>query len=179
LDFVLVGQMSTLLSMVVRHLASVRNGILRYELGRSLGTSFEKGTGLAVEHVIGGLELLFILFVFCGLGASFLTNVVGIVYPAIRSIIAIETDGKDDDTEWLVYWVVYAGFASLEYFIDYVIFWIPFFYPLKIVFLVWCFSPEFKGANTIYVSLLPLIKSQSPDLPAPSHKSSRVGRKGE
>lgn len=146
--------------VAVRHLESLRRGIFKSTLGRRLAHKWEAGTGLAIEHVVGGLQLCIMLLAFCGLGASFLTNMVGIVYPALQSLKAIETDGKDDDTEWLIYWVVYAAFLTLEHFIDAIIYWIPFFYPLKIVFLVWLFAPEYKGANTIYIAAMPLFRSR-------------------
>ena len=149
------------MSFVARHLDGVRRAVVGHGFGRRVTESWESRTGVAVEHVIGALELLLALLVFCGLGASFLTNAVGIVYPALMSIRAIESNGKDDDTEWLIYWVVFAGFCTIEYFVDYVIFWVPFFFPLKLCFLVWCFSPETRGANHIYITLVPLFRQQN------------------
>lgn len=152
------------MSSIVLHLDSVRRFILSSNVGKRITNVLEKCTGLAVEHIVGGIEMLLLLFIFCGLGASFITNAVGIIYPAYCSIRAIETNGKDDDTEWLIYWIVYAGFSTMEYFIDYIIFWIPFFYPLKVCFLIWCFSPEHRGANRIYVGLIPLFRSNQESL---------------
>ena len=45
---------------------------------------------------------------------------------------AIDSVGKDDDTQWLTYWVVYAAFGIVEYFADLVLFWIPFYFLLKV-----------------------------------------------
>ena len=169
------------MEFVPRHLDSIRRGVVSREYGRRVTEVWERSTGVAVEHAVGALELLLVLFVFCGLGASFLTNIVGIVYPAIMSIRAIETDGKDDDTEWLIYWIVYASFSMLEYFVDHVIYWIPFFYPLKIVFLIWCFSPDTKGANILYVAMVPFFRTPPPKYQAeesddwrPVHSDSSV-----
>ena len=146
------------MTFVAVHLNIVRKNILKSKLGKFITDKIESRLGVAVEHLVGAGELLIVLLVFCGLGASFLTNVVGLIYPAYCSLRAIESDGKDDDTEWLIYWVVYAFFSLLEYIIDYVIFWIPFFFPLKLCFLYWCFAPEYKGANVIYVALMPMFR---------------------
>ena len=39
---------------------------------------------------------------------------------------------KDDDTQWLTYWVVYAAFGILEYFTDLLLSWIPFYFLAKV-----------------------------------------------
>jgi len=146
------------MSLLVFHLAHIRRSIVKSSFGKRVTVWVEAHTGLAVEHIVGAALALLVVLTFCGLGASFLTNVVGIVYPAYCSIHAIETDGKEDDVEWLVYWLVYATFSTLEHVVDYVIFWIPFFFPLKLCFLMWCFLPQYKGANIIYAALAPVFR---------------------
>lgn len=55
------------------------------------------------------------LVLFVGLGG--LTSMVGFVYPTIKSFQAIETKSKGDDTQWLVYWVIFALFSIVETFV--------------------------------------------------------------
>ena len=38
---------------------------------------------------------------------------------------AIESEAKNDDTQWLTYWVVYSVLMIAESFADYSVFWIP------------------------------------------------------
>lgn len=45
---------------------------------------------------------------------------------------AIDSEEKDDDTQWLTYWVVYAVFGLVEYFTDLVLSWIPFYFLAKV-----------------------------------------------
>jgi receptor expression-enhancing protein 1/2/3/4 len=50
-----------------------------------------------------------------------------------------------------MYWIVFAAFLTVEIFADlFISFWLPFYYWLKIVFLLWLLSPWTKGASVIY-----------------------------
>lgn len=48
------------------------------------------------------------------------------------SIKAIESPNKDDDTQWLTYWVVYGCFGVGEFFSDILLSWFPFYYLFKV-----------------------------------------------
>ena len=91
----------------------------------------------------------------------------GFLYPAYCSIKALESSVKNDDTQWLTYWVVFAFFSVIEYFADFIAGWVrlsifffkslcifskvPFYWLSKCLFLVWCMAPiEANGANVIY-----------------------------
>ena len=69
----------------------------------------------------------------------------------MATLLALDSSSKKDDVEWLVYWVVFSTFCLVDPIVEYfVIYWIPFFYPIKAVFLLWMMLPQFKGANVIY-----------------------------
>ena len=44
---------------------------------------------------------------------------------------AIESVNKEDDTQWLTYWVVFSVFSIAEFFIDLLLSWIPLYFFLK------------------------------------------------
>ncbi|KAF6024978.1 REEP5 [Bugula neritina] len=68
---------------------------------------------------------------------------------------AIESNSKDDDTQWLIYWVVYGSFALCELVTDIFFFWIPFYWFFKCLFLVWCMVPQsWNGANFVYYRVI-------------------------
>ena len=103
--------------------------------------------------VLGGGLLLTIL-IFFGVGAGSLCSIVGFIYPAFKSFEAIETKVKGDDTQWLVYWVIFAFFSIIEVFADFLLYWIPFYYAFKLAFLLWAFLPQTRGAKFLYDSFL-------------------------
>ena len=45
---------------------------------------------------------------------------------------AVESANKDDDTQWLTYWVVYAAFRIVEYFSYTFLSWFPLYFLLKV-----------------------------------------------
>ena len=42
----------------------------------------------------------------------------------------------------------------MEVFIDFLLYWIPFFYAFKLAFLLWAMLPQTKGAKFLYDSFL-------------------------
>ena len=71
---------------------------------------------------------------FTGFGANLICHSAGFIYPFYATIKSIES--KKDETQWLVYWIVYGFVGILESFVAYILFWIPFFYPAKVLLLL-------------------------------------------
>jgi receptor expression-enhancing protein 5/6 len=76
--------------------------------------------------------------------------VVILAYPLYASVMAIESFSKEDETQWLTYWVLYSLIQLLEIALERVLYWIPFWYALKLVAISWLVLPQFHGAAFIY-----------------------------
>ena len=66
------------------------------------------------------------------------------------SFIALESEGADDDKQWLTYWVCFGLFNIVDQFAGIILQFIPFYFFLKLAFLVWLFHPATLGATTIF-----------------------------
>ncbi|XP_067838403.1 receptor expression-enhancing protein 1-like isoform X5 [Heptranchias perlo] len=50
----------------------------------------------------------------------------------------------------MMYWIIFALFTTLETFTDLFLPWFPFYYELKIAFVIWLLSPYTKGSSVLY-----------------------------
>merc|ERR1719456_1839615 len=100
--------------------------------------------------------IVFLLgFLLFGIGGNLITQLVGFVYPAYESFKALEPDNEKRENPrmmrtWLTYWIVYSLFSVVEVFVDYILYWVPLYYLLKLVFLVWLMIPKLGGAELVY-----------------------------
>merc|ERR1711934_135589 len=111
-------------------------------------------TGIKKLYIAAGLSLAVTIFILFGFGAGLLCNFVGFVYPAYASFKSLESPNSNDDRLWLTYWVVYSCFCLIEGFLEYLLFWVPFYFPIKLGFLFYLFLPQTQGARIIYESFL-------------------------
>ncbi|KAF8980127.1 TB2/DP1, HVA22 family-domain-containing protein [Cyathus striatus] len=117
--------------------------------------NFEQRTQIPKAYaVLGGLALLTILHTFNALAAP-VSNIVGWALPAYLSFKAIESPSPHDDVQWLTYWVVFGFFNFLESFaIRVVLYYVPWYYAFKSLFIVWLQLPYFRGAQITYFNVL-------------------------
>ncbi|XP_058406556.1 receptor expression-enhancing protein 4 isoform X2 [Diceros bicornis minor] len=74
----------------------------------------------------------------------------GMLYPAYASYKAVKTKNIREYVRWMMYWIVFALFMAAETFTDIFISWFPFYYEIKMAFVLWLLSPYTKGASLLY-----------------------------
>ncbi|KAL5470826.1 hypothetical protein EMCRGX_G028854 [Ephydatia muelleri] len=100
----------------------------------------------------------------------------GTLYPAYASFKAIRTKSHRDYTKWMMYWVVFAIFQAVETFMDVFVSWMPLYYELKIVFVLWLVLPLTEGAKQLYrVAVHPFLMQREAQIDAGISKLGSTG----
>jgi len=115
----------------------------------------ESKTGVNRLYIFGGCVALLSLYLVVGYASGFIVALLGFLYPAYASVKAIESTQKEDDTQWLTYWVVYSAFSIVEFFSDIFLSWFPLYFLFKCMFLGWCMAPfSWNGSDFIYKRII-------------------------
>ncbi|KAL1689077.1 TB2/DP1, HVA22 family-domain-containing protein [Schizophyllum commune] len=110
--------------------------------------------------VIGSVTLLAALHLINSLAAP-VSNLVGWALPAYLSFKAIESPSAQDDIQWLTYWVVFGFFTFTESFaLRVVLYYFPWYFAFKTLFIIWLQLPYFRGAQTTYITFLKPLLAQ-------------------
>jgi receptor expression-enhancing protein 5/6 len=115
-------------------------------------------------YILGGALFLTALTILILFGGTILSAVLTVVYPAFKSIKALETkDTEDDDKVWLTYWVVFGVFTLLDEFAFFILNLIPFYWYIRLGFFVWLMAPQTQGAQIVYKNVLRPLLNQHKD----------------
>lgn len=89
----------------------------------------------------------------------------GTLYPAYASYKAIRTRNAKEYAKWMMYWVVFAFFSFVETFSDVFLSWMPFYYEIKIIFVIWMLSPMTKGSSFLFKKFVhPQLKKREKEI---------------
>ncbi|KAK4534415.1 hypothetical protein CDCA_CDCA01G0440 [Cyanidium caldarium] len=79
-----------------------------------------------------------------------LCTLFGYLYPAYATYKALKRSETAEIKQWLMYWVVHAGFSVAEAVGDWVASGFPFYHEAKVAFLLWLVLPHTRGATVLY-----------------------------
>lgn len=89
----------------------------------------------------------------------------GTLYPAYESYKAVKSANVRQYVRWMMYWVIFAIFTTVETFTDILLSWVPFYYEIKVGFVVWLLSPYTKGAAFLYRKFVhPMLSRKEPEI---------------
>ncbi|KAJ9109907.1 hypothetical protein QFC19_001887 [Naganishia cerealis] len=114
-----------------------------------------------------GSFIFLIFFNLFGL-ASPVSNLIGWALPAYLSCGALESPGKDDDKQWLTYWVVFGLLNFIESAgLRVVLYYLPFYFLFKTLFTIWLMLPQTRGAEVLWRNVVqPFYRSMSGSIQA-------------
>nr|XP_020755632.1 receptor expression-enhancing protein 4 [Odocoileus virginianus texanus] len=101
----------------------------------------------------------------------------GMLYPAYASYKAVKTKNIREYVRWMMYWIVFALFMAVETFTDVFISWFPFYYEIKMAFVLWLLSlplsSDLPGSDIDHEPLL-LVSGPKLAVGAPGCRARRV-----
>ena len=116
--------------------------------------TIESLTGLGKKDIsLYGMWALLAVFVL-GYGQDYIFAFLGLAYPIFASFIAMETNSKDDDRQWLTYWVVFGVVRQCETYFSIFTTFIPFYIFFRLGFYIWLYHPSTMGASWFYRNIL-------------------------
>ena len=120
-----------------------------------LASISEKTNLPAGIFVVAAIAISVVLVTFNFSFGHVLVQVIGVVYPAFKSVQALETDSTvEDDRQWLTYWFIFGLFNILDSTIGFILQCIPFYQLIKLLILIWLQNPITMGAHVIYTDYL-------------------------
>lgn len=102
---------------------------------KSILTKFEEITNQKREFLVYGISGILALYLIAGSAAQLVCNAIGAGYPSYRSIKAVKTNDKNDDTLWLTYWCVFGAFSCFDFFADSICGIFPIYWLCKVSFI--------------------------------------------
>nr|AFK40277.1 unknown [Lotus japonicus] len=104
--------------------------------------------------------------------------VLTLLYPLYASVVAIESPSKEDDDQWLSYWIIYSFLTLGEMVLQPALEWIPIWYEVKLLLAAWLVLPQFKGAAYLYGKLVrENIRRYATEKEKKEHKQEQVSPK--
>ncbi|GJJ67807.1 receptor expression-enhancing protein 1/2/3/4 [Entomortierella parvispora] len=92
-------------------------------------------------------------------------SIAGSVYPAYASFKAIHSRDQTRLTAWLMYWTVMGLFTLAEFVLDTFVFWFPFYYEIKMLFVLWMILPQTQGSIYLYQAIVdPYLTQHEPEI---------------
>jgi len=78
------------------------------------------------------------------------------LYPGYASYKTLsQRPASEEELErWLMYWSVLGCLVGVEYLAEWIVSWIPFYYTLKTIFLLYLVLPHTQGASYVYTAHL-------------------------
>jgi hypothetical protein len=88
-----------------------------------------------------------------------LLTVISTLYPAYSTYKAAVNKGPEAMEHCLQYWVIFAMISCVEYFVDLVGAFLPFYYEIKIGGFFWLVFKDFKGSALLFTKYIaPFVK---------------------
>lgn len=100
-------------------------------------------------------------------GYNIVVALVTCVYPMLQSIKTIESDDNEETNMWLCFWTIFGLFQTAELFLGFILYYIPYYSIVRLLFFLYLMLPQTQGAKTLYLSVFrALLTNYKPQIEA-------------
>ncbi|KAG6025790.1 hypothetical protein E4U40_002475 [Claviceps sp. LM458 group G5] len=89
-------------------------------------------------------------FTMFDLFAMLLSSIASFLFPIFASYKALKTSDPAQLTPWLMYWVVFSICLLVESWFSFILFWVPFYGYIRLLFFLYLILPQTQGARVLY-----------------------------
>lgn len=117
----------------------------------------ESKTNVPKSYWTKSSVLIYLLLTFLNVGGmgQILSNFVGFIIPTINSIKALKTrNDQSDDQFWLTYWIIFGFLNVVEFWSSTILYLVPFYWVLKVLFLLFISVPSTGGCQWVYSRII-------------------------
>lgn len=82
--------------------------------------------------------------------AMLLSSIASFLFPIFASYKALKTSDPAQLTPWLMYWVVFSICLLVESWFSFILFWVPFYGYIRLLFFLYLILPQTQGARVLY-----------------------------
>ncbi|XP_077502195.1 receptor expression-enhancing protein 5-like [Amblyomma americanum] len=122
-------------------------------LGRS-AAELQEASNIKREFLLYILVILLILSLLIGVFGRHVSNLICVPYPAVVSMISVDSNIRQRYVKWITYWMVFGFVNVVDMMCPLISTIVPQYYLWRTLFLAWCFSPyKWNGCKLIRESL--------------------------
>ena len=115
------------------------------------------------NYSIVAFVLFLIYYIVFDKAIELITFIISLAYPGYMSFKSLQKeDNKNNLKKWNIYWIFFAAINLFEKIAWLILNFIPMYYLIKLIFIVWLFNLSYQDINNIYQNsiLSLLIKNQ-------------------
>ncbi|KAI1472725.1 TB2/DP1, HVA22 family-domain-containing protein [Daldinia caldariorum] len=83
-----------------------------------------------------------------------LSSIASFLFPLFASYKALKTSDPTQLTPWLMYWSVLSCALLVESWLEFILWWVPFYSYMRLFFLLYLVLPQTQGARVLYETYL-------------------------
>ena len=117
----------------------------------------ESKTNVPKSYWTKSSVLIYLLLTFLNVGGmgQIMSNFVGFIIPTVNSIKALKTrNDHSDDQFWLTYWIIFGFLNVVEFWSSTILYLVPFYWVLKVLFLLFISVPSTGGCQWVYSRII-------------------------